>query len=129
MVIVSNVMRAGHDRESCYRKTNRKNAIMQTIDEVKRRADEGISDLDDQKEAILRELEELRSKRRMMVADVAALLGRAPSYYSVMLNRGRSLSLDSLAKIAALFNRKIELRLVRRKGRSVNVTRLIGKAQ
>lgn len=89
---------------------------MQAIDEVKRRADEGISDLDDQKEAILRELEELRSKRRMMVADVAALLGRAPSYYSVMLNRGRSLSLDSLAKIAALFDRKIELRLVRRKG-------------
>lgn len=89
---------------------------MQTIDEVKRRADEGISDLDDQKEAILRELQELRSKRRMMVADVAALLGRSPSYYSVMLNRGRSLSLDLLAKIAALFDRKIELRLVRRKG-------------
>ena len=36
MVIVSNVMRAGHDRERCYRKTNRKNAIMQTIDEVKK---------------------------------------------------------------------------------------------
>ena len=89
---------------------------MRTIDEVKKRADEGFSDLADQKEAILRKLEKLRSKRKMKVADVAALLGRSPSYYSVMLNRDRSLSLDSLAKIAALFDRKIELRLVRRKG-------------
>ena len=87
-----------------------------THEETVKRADEGFSDLADQKEAILRKLEELRSKRKMKVADVAALLGRSPSYYSVMLNRDRSLSLDSLAKIAALFDRKIELRLVRRKG-------------
>ena len=87
-----------------------------TREDTVKRADEGLSDLADQKEAILRKLEELRSKRKMKVADVAALLGRSPSYYSVMLNRDRSLSLDSLAKIAALFDRKIELRLVRRKG-------------
>ena len=87
-----------------------------THEETVKRADEGLSDLADQKEAILRKLEKLRSKRKMKVADVAALLGRSPSYYSVMLNRDRSLSLDSLAKIAALFDRKIELRLVRRKG-------------
>ena len=73
-----------------------------------------LSSLDDQKAAILGELERLRGKRKMSVMDVAALLGKSPSYYSVALNRGRSLSVESLAKLAAAFGKTIELRLVRR---------------
>ena len=76
---------------------------------------EGIdfSCLDDQKKTILGKLERLRSKKKMPVKDVAALLGKSPSYYSVALNRGCALTVESLAKIAAAFGRKIELRLVR----------------
>ena len=68
--------------------------------------------LDDQKAEILGKLERLRNKKKMPVAKVAALLGKSPSYYSVALNRGRALTVESLAKIASAFERKIELRLV-----------------
>ena len=71
-----------------------------------------LSSLDDQKKTILGKLERLRSKKKMPVKDVAALLGKSPSYYSVALNRGCALTVESLAKIAAVFGRKIELRLV-----------------
>ena len=70
--------------------------------------------LDEQKTAILGELERLRGKKKMSVMDVAALLGKSPAYYSVALSRGRALSVESLAKLAAAFGKKIELRLVRR---------------
>ena len=69
--------------------------------------------LDDQKAEILGKLERLRNKKKMPVAKVAVLLGKSPSYYSVALNRGRALTVESLVKIAAAFGRKIELRLVR----------------
>ena len=69
--------------------------------------------LDDQKRMILVKLEGLRGKRKMPVAEIAALMGKSPSYYSVALNRGCALTVESLAKIAAVFGRKIELRLVR----------------
>ena len=72
-----------------------------------------LSSLDDQKKTILGKLERLRSKKKMPVKEVAALMGKSPSYYSVVLNRGCALSVESLAKIAAAFGRKIELRLVR----------------
>ena len=71
-----------------------------------------LSCLDDQKKTILGKLERLRSKKKMPVKEVAALLGKSPSYYSVALNRGCALTVESLAKIAAVFGRKIELRLV-----------------
>ena len=61
----------------------------------------------------LGELERLRGKK-MSVMDVAALLGKSPAYYSVALNRGRALSVELLAKLAAAFGKTIELRLVRR---------------
>ena len=73
-----------------------------------------LSSLDEQKTAILGELERLRGKKKMSVMDVAALLGKSPAYYSVALNRGRALSVESLAKLAAAFGKTIELRLVRR---------------
>ena len=57
--------------------------------------------LDDQKAEILGKLERLRNKKKMPVAKVAASLGKSPSYYSVALNRGRALTVESLAKIAA----------------------------
>ena len=76
-----------------------------------------LSCLDDQKKMILGKLEGLRGKRKMPVAEIAALMGKSPSYYSVALNRGCELSVGSLAKIASAFGREIELRLVRR-GRS-----------
>ena len=69
--------------------------------------------LDDQKKMILGKLERLRGKKKIPVAEVAALMGKSPSYYSVALNRGCALTVESLAKIAAAFGRKIELRLVR----------------
>ena len=62
---------------------------------------------------ILGQLERLRDEKKMPVMEVAALLGKSPSYYSVALNRGCALTVESLAKIAAAFGRKIELRLVR----------------
>ena len=73
--------------------------------------------LDDQKAEILGKLERLRNKKKMPVAKVAALLGKSPSYYSVALNRGCALAVESLVNIAAAFGRMIELRLVR-SGRS-----------
>ena len=72
--------------------------------------------LDDQKVAIFEKLERLRRKKKMPVGEVAALLGKSPSYYSVALNRGCALTVESLGKIAAAFGRKIELRLVRSGG-------------
>ena len=75
------------------------------------------SSLDDQKKMILGKLERLRSKKKLPVTEVAAMLGKSPSYYSVVLNRGCALTVESLAKIASAFGRKIELRLVR-SGRS-----------
>ena len=69
--------------------------------------------LDDQKELILDELERLRREKKMKVKELVALLGRSPAYYSVALNRRRTLSIESIAKIAAAFDRRIELRLVR----------------
>ena len=86
----------------------RKNAVKQ--------ANEVLSCLDDQKETILRRLEELRSKRKISVAAVGESLGKASSYYSVVLNRGSALSVESIAKLAAAFDRKIELRLVCNRG-------------
>ena len=73
--------------------------------------------LDDQKKMILGKLERMRREKKMKVKELVALLGKSPAYYSVALNRRRSLSLESLAKIAAAFDRKIELRLVRSKTR------------
>ena len=72
-----------------------------------------LSSLDDQKKTILGKLERLRSKKKMPVKEVAALLGKSPAYYSVALNRGCALSVESLARIAAAFDRRVELRLVR----------------
>ena len=72
-----------------------------------------LSCLDDQKKMILGKLDELRGKKKMSVKEVTALLGKSSSYYSVALNRGSALTVESLAKIAAVFGRKIELRLVR----------------
>ena len=86
-----------------------------TLEEAEKRANEVLADLDDQKKAILRKLEELRCKRKISVGEVGASLGKASSYYSVVLNRGRTLSVESIAKLAAAFDRKIELRLVRNK--------------
>ena len=86
-----------------------------TLEEAEKRANEVLADLDDQKEAILRKLEELRCKRKISVVEVGASLGKASSYYSVVLNRGRALSVESIAKLSAAFDRKIELRLVRNK--------------
>ena len=48
--------------------------------------------LDDQKRMILVKLEGLRGKRKMPVAEIAALMGKSPSYYSVALNRGSALT-------------------------------------
>ena len=76
-----------------------------------------LSSLDEQKKMILGQLERLRDEKKMPVMEVAALLGKSSSYYSVALNRGCELSVGSLAKIASAFGREIELRLVRR-GRS-----------
>ena len=76
-----------------------------------------LSSLDEQKKMILGQLERLRDEKKMPVMEVAALLGKSPSYYSVALNRGCELSVESLAKIASAFGREIKLRLVRR-GRS-----------
>ena len=76
------------------------------------RADKAFSCLDDQKEQILEKLERLRREKKMKVKELAALLGRSQAYYSVALNRRRSLSVESIAKIAAAFDRRIELRLV-----------------
>ena len=84
-----------------------------THEEAEKRENEVLADLDDQKEAILRKLEELRCKRKISVFEVGASLGKVSSYYSVVLNRGRALSVESIAKLAAAFDRKIELRLVR----------------
>ena len=75
-----------------------------------------LSSLDDQKKMILGKLDELRGKKKMSVKEVTALLGKSSSYYSVALNRGSALTVESLAKIAAAFGRKIELRLVRSGG-------------
>ena len=86
-----------------------------THEEAEKRANEVLADLDDQKGAILRKLEELRCKRKISVVEVGASLGKASSYYSVVLNRGRALSVESIAKLAAAFDLKIELRLVRNK--------------
>ena len=86
-----------------------------TREEAVKRANEVLADLDDQKEAILRKLEELRCKRKISVVEVGASLGKVSSYYSVVLNRGRALSVESIAKLAAAFDLKIELRLVRNK--------------
>ena len=86
-----------------------------THEEAVKRANEVLADLDDQKGAILRKLEESRCKRKISVGEVGASLGKASSYYSVVLNRGRALSVESIAKLAAAFDRKIELRLVRNK--------------
>ena len=86
-----------------------------TQEEAEKRANEVLADLDDQKKAILRKLEELRCKRKISVVEVGASLGKVSSYYSVVLNRGRALSVESIAKLAAAFDRKIELRLVRNK--------------
>ena len=86
-----------------------------TREEAVKWANEVLADLDDQKEAILRKLEELRCKRKISVVEVGASLGKVSSYYSVVLNRGRALSVESIAKLAAAFDLKIELRLVRNK--------------
>ena len=75
-----------------------------------------LSSLDDQKKMILGKLDELRGKKMMTKMEFAALMGKSPSYYSVALNRGSALTVESLAKIAAAFGRKIELRLVRSGG-------------
>ena len=80
----------------------------------KSQSNKDFSCLDEQKTAILGELERLRGKKKMSAMDVAALLGKSPAYYSVALNRGRALSVESLAKLSAAFGKKIELRLVRR---------------
>ena len=93
----------------------RKNAVKQ--------ANEEISYLDDQKEAILGKLERLRIKKMISIAKVGMSMGKSSSYYSVVQNRGRALSVESIAKLAAVFGQKIELRLVRSRGRGANGTR------
>ena len=76
------------------------------------REDKALSNLNGQKKVIIRKLDKLRAKKMMTKTEFAALMGKSPSYYSVALNRGCALTVESLAKIAAVFGRKIELRLV-----------------
>ena len=76
------------------------------------REDKALSNLNGQKKVIIRKLDKLRAKKMMTKTEFAALMGKSPSYYSVVLNRGCALTVESLAKIASAFERKIELRLV-----------------
>ena len=77
------------------------------------KVDKALSNLNGQKKVIIRKLDKLRAKKMMTKTEFAALMGKSPSYYSVVLNRGCALTVESLAKIASAFERKIELRLVR----------------
>lgn len=57
---------------------------------------------------------ELQRKNKLRDADVSEMLGATQSYYPHLKSRSRSMKLEVMARLAAVFGKRIEIRLVSR---------------